>query len=65
MIMLRRAFLARLLLVDGRLFDIRFDKRGRRRLLLFQFLDALCWLLGTSVQEIGPIVRMEQAFLRK
>ncbi len=25
----------------------------------------LCWLLGTSVQEIGPIVRMEQAFLRK
>jgi len=48
MIMLRLALLARLLLTGGFLFYIRFGKRGRRRLLRFQLLDALlcsCQLL--------------------
>ena len=40
MIMLRRPFLARLLLTTFWLFHIRFGKRGRWRLLLFQLLDA-------------------------
>ena len=48
MIILRRALLARLLLTGFRLFHIRFGKRGGRRLLFFQILDALvgrCQLL--------------------
>jgi len=41
MIMLRCAFLARLLLVGWGLFHMRFGERWRRRLLLLQLLDAL------------------------
>jgi hypothetical protein len=41
MIVLRCAFLARLLLIGWGLFHIRFGKGWRRRLLLLQFLDAL------------------------
>jgi hypothetical protein len=38
---------------------------GSERFTLFELRNALCWLLGTSVQEIGPVVQDGASFLAK
>ncbi len=38
---------------------------GSERFTLFELRNALCWLLGTSVQKIGPVVQDGASFLAK